>query len=103
MRAIAISTAIVAMVAVEYPRHIGKLLRYLWGAIRRTPQPWRQRPAQLFEGMASRRQVYLALLWGPFLYFFAAARYLVEGTPNWGTREIRRAEDIAAEAPKMRA
>jgi cellulose synthase/poly-beta-1,6-N-acetylglucosamine synthase-like glycosyltransferase len=105
MRAIAVSTAIVALLAVEYPHHCGKLARYLWGAIRRTPQAWRQRPAQLFEGMASRRQVYLALLWGPFLYFFAAIRHLLEGTPSLGTGEIRAGEDIPAtgEVPKMRA
>jgi len=105
MRAIAVSTAIVAMVAVEYPRHLRRLVRYLWGAIRRTPQPWRQRPAHLFDGMASRSQVCLALLCGPFLYFFAAVRHLLEGTPSLQSAELRVAEEItsAGETPKLRA
>lgn len=104
MRAIAISTAIVAMLVVEHPRHFGRLARYLWGAVRRTPQPWRQRPVQLFEGMASRAQVYLALLWGPFLYFIAVIRHLLYGTPSLGTDTVRASEEIpAGEVPKLRA
>lgn len=105
MRAIAISTAIVAMLLIEHPQHFGRLARYLWGAIRRTPQSWRERPAHLFEGMASRAQVYLALVWGPFLYFSAAIRHLMDGTPNLGAGEIRTAENLpAADAvPKVRA
>ena len=104
MRAIAVSTAIVALLVVEYPRHFGKVAGYLWGAIRRTPQPWRQRPVHLFEGMASRKQVYLALLWGPFLYVLAAIQHLLEGTPSLGAGEIHAKEVPAAgEAPKMRA
>ncbi len=104
-RAIAVSTAIAAMVAIEYPQHIGILARYLWGAVRRTPQTWRHRPVQLFEGMASRWQVYLALLCGPFLYLLAAIRHFVAGTPSLGTGDVRAAEHIQAsrEAPKMRA
>ncbi len=105
MLAIAVSTAIVAMLVVEYPRHFTALIRYLWGAVRRLPQTWRQRPVQLFEGMASRKQVYLGLLWGPFLYFSAAILHLMEGTPSLGTGEFRAAGEIsvAGEAPKMRA
>ncbi|HEU5402926.1 MAG TPA: glycosyltransferase family A protein [Terriglobales bacterium] len=105
MRAIAVSTAMVALVAIEYPQHLGRLARYLWGAIRRTPQPWRRRPVQMFEGMASRRQVYLALLWGPFLYILAAIRHLVNGTPSLEEGRIQTAERVGAtgEAPKMRA
>jgi cellulose synthase/poly-beta-1,6-N-acetylglucosamine synthase-like glycosyltransferase len=105
-RSIAVSTAIVALFAVEHPRHLPKLGRYLWGAVRRTPQPWRQRPRHLFEGMASSRGlVPLALLSGPFLYVFAAVRHLVEGTPCFDTEPARTVDEIAAEraVPKMRA
>jgi glycosyltransferase involved in cell wall biosynthesis len=106
MRSIAVSTAVVALFAIEHPRHVAKLARYIWGAIRRKPQPWRERPKHLFEGMASSRKlVPLALLSGPFLYFFAAVRHLVEGTPSFDKERTKSVDAIAPESavPKMRA
>ncbi|MGE5114415.1 MAG: glycosyltransferase family 2 protein [Acidobacteriaceae bacterium] len=105
-RAIAASTAIVAMVAVEHPRYLFKLASYIWGAIRRKPQPWRHRPARLFEGMASPWEVYAALLSGPFIYLAAAIRYLLEGTPHFAAMNANLTpEEFQPEtaAPKMRA
>jgi GT2 family glycosyltransferase len=106
IRSIAISTAMVALLALEHSRHFGDLCRYLWGAIRRTPQSWRQRPVHLLEGMAkSRLKVYFALFAGPFLYAFTAITHLIGGTPNFPAKGVRGVEEIAAQsaAPKMRA
>lgn len=103
-RAIAASTAIVAMVALEHPRYLSSLASYLWGAIRRKPQPWRHRRSQLFEGMASRWEVYTALLSGPFVYLAAATRHFFEGTPHFTAANLAPEEfQQESAAPKMRA
>jgi GT2 family glycosyltransferase len=81
-RSISASTVMVAMLAVEHPRHILKLARYLLGAVTRKPQSWRERPTQLFEGVASRWTVYSALLAGPFLYLDVSIRHAIHGTPH---------------------
>jgi cellulose synthase/poly-beta-1,6-N-acetylglucosamine synthase-like glycosyltransferase len=83
MRSIAASTAMVALLALEHPGYLPKLVHYLWGAARREPQPWRNRSRQLFQGVASRWRVYLALAGGPLVYIFAALRHLIEGTPQF--------------------
>lgn len=106
IRSIAISTAMVALLTLEYPSHFGDICRYVWGALRRTPQSWRQRPVRLFEGMAkSRLEIYFALFAGPFLYAFTAITHLIRGTPSFPARKIKEVEEIAGEsaAPKMRA
>jgi GT2 family glycosyltransferase len=81
-RSIAASTVMVAMLAIEHPTHLLRLTRYLFGAIVRRPQPWRERPAQMFEDMASKKTIYSALLAGPFIYLRATLRHLVHGTPE---------------------
>jgi hypothetical protein len=85
-RSVAASTVMVAMLAIEHPTHLARLVRYLFGAIVRRPQPWRERPAQMFEDMASRKTIYSALFAGPFIYLRATLRHLVHGTPECTAR-----------------
>lgn len=84
-RSVAASTVMVAMLAIEHPSHLTRLVRYLIGAIFRRPQPWRERPARLFGNMAAKRTIYSALLAGPFIYLGATLRYLIDGTPEYQT------------------
>lgn len=85
-RSIAASTVMVAMLAIEHPKHILKLAGYLWGALVRKPQPWRERPSHIFGDMASRWTVYSALLAGPFIYMSATARHALNGTLHYSTQ-----------------
>lgn len=84
-RNISASSSIFTMLAVEHPRHMPQLIRYLWGAIRRKPLPWRERPPQLFDNVALRRIVYSALASGPFIYSWAALRHALSRTPRHTT------------------
>ena len=83
IRSIASATVTVSMLAIEHPRHLLKLAKYLWGALTRKPQPWRDRPAHLFDNMASRKTVYSALARGPFIYLSATLNQIRQGTPHF--------------------
>ncbi len=105
LRSIAASTAVVTLLAFEHPRYIPRLVRYVWGAVRRRPQNWRTRPTQLFQGMASRWQLCLALLSGPFVYLLAAIRHLLAGTPCFApSADLERlSEGLSTEATERAA
>ena len=75
LRAISTSSSMFTMLAVEKPRYLPQLVQYVWGAIRREPQPWRKRPPRLFDNVAVRWVVYLGLASGPFVYLWAALRH----------------------------
>ena len=81
-RSVAASTVMAAMLAIEHPTHLLMLMRYLFDAIIRRPQSWRDRPAQMFGSTASRKTIYAALLAGPFMYLGATLRHLSGGTPE---------------------
>ncbi len=104
-RSIAASTVMVTMLACEHPRHLHRLLRYLWGAVTREEQSWRQRPAQLFDHMASRWTVYSALLLGPFLYIQATIHQLLYGTPafTYSPQDPQQDRLATPTVPKIRA
>jgi len=68
------SSAVFTMLAVEHPRHLPKLIRYVWEAVQRKPQPWRNRSPRLFHDVESRWIVWSALASGPFIYFWSALR-----------------------------
>jgi len=97
-RSISASTVMVAMLAVEHPRHIFKLARYLLGAVTRKPQSWRERPTQLFDGIASRWTIYSALLAGPFMYLDVSLRHAIHGTPHHAETTTPSLVSIAARA-----
>ena len=102
-RSVAASTVMVAMLALEHPGNLLKLTRYLLGAIVRCPQSWRDRPAQMFGNMASRKAIYAALLAGPFIYLGATLRHLVSGTPEWmppGAERELFEKEMSKEAPR---
>ena len=82
-RSIASATVMVSMLGIEHPRHLLRLAKYLWGAVVRKPQPWRERPAHLFGNMASRKTVYAALARGPFIYLSATLNQIRLGTPHF--------------------
>lgn len=98
--AIAASTVRAALLAGEHPRHLFKLAKYIAGAMTRKPQSWRDRPAHLFECGISRREVYAAMLAGPFIYLGATLRHLVYGTPMFQTPSAESlATDVTTSLP----
>lgn len=104
VKSIAASTAIASLLAFEYPSYFVALFEYLWGAVLRRPQPWRERPANFFEGMtASRWTVYKALALGPFIYLASTLRHVIEGTPELSQDDSAAApgtvEPISEETP----
>ncbi len=85
----AAATSIVAMLAIEHPRYLPQLIRYVWEAAIRRPRPWRVRSSRLFDNPASRWTMYSALASGPFIYLSESLRHALSGTPHYTTTWTR--------------
>jgi len=70
LHTIAVTSAYITLLALEYPRYLRQLFHFLLDAALRTPRPWKCRSRRPFDSSTSIWLVYSALIGGPFIYIY---------------------------------
>ena len=68
---VAIVSAYITLLAVEYPTYIPQICRFVLDSVCRRPRTWGRRSPEVFDGCAPIWLIFLTFLVGPFLYFCA--------------------------------